>query len=93
MANLHPLFMDVDTDSDVALASEPKDIAEQSLTCWVHRLQDWWMVDNSRYQVDSCTLMCQFSAFDLKSSEDQNSCSQEISELCSTFGVDVKDTV
>ena len=51
------------------------------------------MVDNTRGQVDSCTLMFQFSAFDLKSKEDLNGCSQKISALYSTFGVDAEHAV
>ena len=51
------------------------------------------MVDNIRDQVDSCTLMCQFSAFDLKSSEDLNGRSQKISALYNTFGVDAEHAV
>ena len=49
-----------------------------------------YMVDSIRDQVDSCTLMCQFSAFDLKSSEDLNGGSQKISALYNTFGSDAE---
>ena len=51
------------------------------------------MVDNIRDQVDSCILMFQFSAFDLKSKEDLNGRSQKISALYYTFGVDVEHAV
>lgn len=51
------------------------------------------MVDSIRDQVDSCILMCHFSAFDEKSSEDLNGGSQKISALYHTFRADVEHAV
>ena len=51
------------------------------------------VVDSIRDQVDSCILMCHFSAFDEKSSEDLNGGSQKISALYHTFRADVEHAV
>ena len=50
-------------------------------------------MDNIRDQVDSCFLMFQFNAFGLKSKEDLNGCSQKISALYNTFGVNAEHAI
>ena len=51
------------------------------------------VVDSIRDQVDSCILMCHFSAFDVKSSEDLNGGSQRISALYHTFRANAEHAV